>query len=84
MTTTDSDVIRAIEARDALRARATRACGYAVPDDVFADTLRYGDVRIDVTGKGTARKVMSRHLAVRLSQAGVWRLAAWQSTPVPG
>ena len=128
MTTTDAEVIRAIEARDALRARATLACDYATLDDVFADTLRYthssasvdtkagylenlrsgfyryqgftnlqrdfqvhgdavlvyGDVQIDVTVKGTAKKVMSRYLAVWLRQGGVWRMAAWQSTPIPG
>lgn len=51
---------------------------------VHGDTvLVHGDVRIEVTVKGTPKVVMSRYLAVWLRQAGVWRLAAWQSTPIP-
>ena len=51
---------------------------------VHGDTaLVYGDVQIDVVVKGTPKKVMSRYLAVWLRQGGVWRMAAWQSTPIP-
>ena len=51
---------------------------------VHGDTaLVYGDVRIDVTVKGTPKTVMSRYLAVWMRQGGVWRMAAWQSTPIP-
>ncbi len=125
--TTNSDVIREIEARDAARAKATIAGDLDALADCFADTLRYthssasvdtkagyldnlrsgfyryhgftdlgrefqvhgdtalvyGDVQIDVTVKGTPKKVMSRYLAVWLRQGGVWRMAAWQSTPIP-
>lgn len=45
--------------------------------------LVHGDVRIEVTVKGTPKVVMSRYLAVWLRQGGVWRLGAWQSTPIP-
>lgn len=51
---------------------------------VFGDTVFvHGDIRIEVTVKGTPKVVMSRYLAVWLRQAGVWRLGAWQSTPIP-
>lgn len=51
---------------------------------VHGDTVFvHGDVRIEVTVKGTPKVVMSRYLAVWLRQAGVWRLGAWQSTPIP-
>ncbi len=51
---------------------------------VHGDTaLVYGDVQIDVVVKGTPKKVMSRYLAVWMRQGGVWRMAAWQSTPIP-
>jgi ketosteroid isomerase-like protein len=51
---------------------------------VHGDTvLVFGDIRIDVTVKGTPKVVMSRYLAVWLRQAGTWRFAAWQSTPIP-
>ena len=124
----NEDVIREVEARDALRCKATLEGDLATLDGIIADTLRYthssavvddkagyleslrsgvyryqgfthlkrgfqvhgdtvlvyGDVQIDVTVKGTAKKVMSRYLAVWLRQGGVWRMAAWQSTPIPG
>ncbi len=51
---------------------------------VHGDTvLVSGDVRIDVLAKGTPKVFVSRYLAVWLRQDGVWRLGAWQSTPVP-
>lgn len=51
---------------------------------VHGDTvLVHGDVRIEVTVKGTPRVINSRYLAVWLKQGGVWRLGAWQSTPIP-
>lgn len=42
-----------------------------------------GDMRIDVTVKGTPKVVMSRYLAVWFRQAGAWRMVSWQSTPIP-
>ena len=51
---------------------------------VHGDTVFvFGDVQIDVVVKGTPKKVMSRYLAVWLRQGDVWRLGAWQSTPIP-
>jgi len=124
----EEEAIRAVEARDAERLKATVAADDAALSDVLADTLRYthssasvddkagylanlrsglyryqgftdlgrrfqahgdtvlvyGDVRIDVAVKGAPKQVMSRYLAVWLRQGGVWRLGAWQSTPIPG
>ena len=52
---------------------------------VHGDTvLVAGDIRIDVEVKGTMKQIMSRYLAVWLRQGGVWKLGAWQSTPIPG
>jgi ketosteroid isomerase-like protein len=123
----NADTIRDIEARDAVRAKATIAGDLETLADCFADTLRYthssasvdtkasyleklrsgfyvyqgftnlkrecevhgdtalvyGDVQIDVTVKGTVKKITSRYLAVWMRQGGVWRMAAWQSTPIP-
>lgn len=123
----DDETIRAIEARDAQRLKATVAGDLDALADILADTLRYthssasvddkpgylenlrsgfyryqgftdlgrrfqvhgdtvlvyGDVRIDVTVKGTPKQVMGRYLAVWLRQGGVWRFGAWQSTPIP-
>lgn len=51
---------------------------------VYGDTaLVYGDIQIDVVARGTLKKIQSRYLAVWLRQDGVWRLGAWQSTPIP-
>lgn len=51
---------------------------------VHGDTvLVFGDVQIDVVVKGTTKKVMSRYLAVWRRESGSWRMAAWQSTPIP-
>jgi len=124
----EEEAIRAVEARDAERLKATVAADDAALSDIMADTLRYthssasvddkagylanlrsglyryqgftdlgrrfqahgdtvlvyGDVRIDVAVKGAPKQVMSRYLAVWLRQGGVWRLGAWQSTPIPG
>jgi ketosteroid isomerase-like protein len=51
---------------------------------VYGDTaLVYGDIQIDVVARGTLKKIHSRYLAVWLREGGVWRLGAWQSTPIP-
>ena len=51
---------------------------------VHGDTaLVFGDVQIDVAVDGKPKTVMSRYLAVWLRQDGVWRMGAWQSTPIP-
>jgi ketosteroid isomerase-like protein len=51
---------------------------------VYGDTaLVYGDIQIDVVARGTLKNIQSRYLAVWLRENGVWRLGAWQSTPIP-
>lgn len=52
---------------------------------VHGDTaLVYGDIRIDVDVGPVEKHVQARYLAVWLREKGAWRLAAWQSTPIPG
>jgi hypothetical protein len=45
--------------------------------------LANGDLRIDVTVRGTAKIVMSRYLQVWAKTQGQWRMVSWQSTPIP-
>jgi hypothetical protein len=42
-----------------------------------------GDVRIEVIVKGTPKAFVSRYLQVWRRDASGWRMASWQSTPVP-
>ena len=51
---------------------------------VWGDTaLCNGDVRIDVIVRGTPKEFVSRYLQVWRRDASGWRMASWQSTPVP-
>jgi hypothetical protein len=51
---------------------------------VWGDTaLCNGDVAIEVIVKGTTKSFTSRYLQVWRREAGGWRMASWQSTPVP-
>ena len=51
---------------------------------VYGDTvLVNGDVRIQVTVKGTPKDFVSRYLQVWAKQGGRWRMVSWQSTPIP-
>ena len=51
---------------------------------VWGDTaLCNGDVRIQVVVKGTAKDFVSRYLQVWRRGPDGWRMASWQSTPVP-
>jgi len=45
--------------------------------------LANGDLRIDVTVRGTAKIVMSRYLQVWAKTQGQWQMVSWQSTPIP-
>ena len=42
-----------------------------------------GDVRIEVVVKGTHKAFTSRYLQVWRREGAAWRMASWQSTPVP-
>lgn len=51
---------------------------------VWGDTaLCNGDVRIQVVVKGTPKDFVSRYLQVWRREGDGWRMASWQSTPVP-
>lgn len=51
---------------------------------VWGDTaLCNGDVRIQVVAKGVEKDFVSRYLQVWRREGGAWRMASWQSTPVP-
>jgi ketosteroid isomerase-like protein len=51
---------------------------------VWGDTaLCNGDVAIEVVVKGITKSFTSRYLQVWRREAGGWRMASWQSTPVP-
>jgi hypothetical protein len=51
---------------------------------VWGDTaLCNGDVRIEVVVKGTHKAFTSRYLQVWRREGAAWRMASWQSTPVP-
>lgn len=51
---------------------------------VWGDTaLCNGDVRIQVVVKGAEKDFKSRYLQVWRRDASGWRMASWQSTPMP-
>ena len=51
---------------------------------VYGDVaLCHGDVKIDVIARGTPKQFTSRYLQVWRREAGAWKLAALQSTPLP-
>ena len=51
---------------------------------VYGDTvLVNGDLRIQVTVKGTPKDFVSRYLQVWAKLAGRWQMVSWQSTPIP-
>lgn len=51
---------------------------------VHGDTaLCNGDVAIEVIVKGTPKAFTSRYLQVWRREGGTWRIASWQSTPLP-